>query len=90
MTSKNKKAPDVSQLFQNAADDGVLSPASMTALSAIDLGQQIQAGLGVSIDDVGASEVVLLTMMVDDSGSIRFAGSFTSLSQMSPASSSSR
>jgi hypothetical protein len=74
MTSKSKKAPDVSQLFQNAADDGVLSPASMTALSAIDLGQQIQAGLGVSIDDVGASEVVLLTMMVDDSGSIRFAG----------------
>jgi len=30
--------------------------------------------LGISVDDVIASEVVLVTMMPDDSGSIRFSG----------------
>jgi hypothetical protein len=71
MTSQ--KAPDVLALFQNAHAEGVLSSASLQVLSGIDLGQQIQAGLGVCVDDVAAAEVVLVTMMVDDSGSIRFA-----------------
>ncbi len=70
----NPQQPDINDLFQNAMDDGVLSQQSMQALQGIDLGQQIQAGLGVSVDTVKASEVVLVTMMVDDSGSIRFAG----------------
>ncbi|HBI34256.1 MAG TPA: hypothetical protein DEA43_02140 [Candidatus Moranbacteria bacterium] len=61
-------------LFQNAAADGGLSPAAMQALNVNDIGAQIQAGLGVSVDDVLASEVVIVTMMPDDSGSIRFAG----------------
>ncbi len=67
-------APNINELFQNAHDDGILSQQSMAALDGIDLGAQIQAGLGVSVDAVQASEVVLLTMMVDDSGSIRFSG----------------
>src|SRR4029079_16604142 len=41
----------------------------------VDVGAQIQAGLGLSIDDVGSSEVVLLTMMPDDSSSIACASS---------------
>lgn len=51
-----------------------LSGRSIAALDVVDVGQQIQAGLGVSIDDVAASEVVLLTMMPDDSSSIASAG----------------
>jgi len=47
----------------------VLSPESLQTLTAVDLGAQIQAGLGITVDDVKASEVVLLTMMPDDSGS---------------------
>jgi len=39
-----------------------------------DLGAQIQAGLGIAVDDVASSEVVLVTMMPDDSGSISCAG----------------
>src|SRR6185295_3345055 len=35
---------------------------------------QIQAALGVRVEDVTSSEVVLVTMMPDDSGSIRAAG----------------
>ncbi len=65
--------PNLSQLFQTAHSEGLLSPRSLQALQNLDLGQQIQAGLGVSVDDVHAAEVVLVTMMIDDSGSIRFA-----------------
>lgn len=37
------------------------------------LGPAIQAGLGsVTLDDIAASEVVLVTQIIDDSGSIRF------------------
>ena len=46
----------------------------MQALELDDLGPRIQAGLGVDVDDVQASEVVLISMMPDDSGSIRYAG----------------
>lgn len=64
---------DPTELLKAAHDDGELSDAAMRALSIPDLGAQIQAGLGVHPDDVPASEVVLVTMMIDDSGSIRFA-----------------
>jgi hypothetical protein len=73
MSSKPGK-PDVNNLFVSAHAEGVLSPSSLQALTAVDLGAQIQAGLGVSVDDVHASEVMLLTIMPDDSGSIRMAG----------------
>ncbi len=65
---------NVSNLFQTAHDDGFLSAGSMQSLNSFDLGAEIQAGLGVSVNAVHSSEVVLVTMMVDDSGSIRFAG----------------
>jgi hypothetical protein len=73
--SQSKNAPlQVSNLFQSAHAEGVLSPGSLQTLSGVALGSQIQAGLGVHVDDVLASEVVLLTIMPDDSGSIRFSG----------------
>lgn len=65
---------NVTQLFQAAEDDGLLSPAARAVLDVPDLGAQIQAGLGVKVDDVESSEVVLCTIMPDDSASIRFAG----------------
>ena len=43
---------------------------ALATLSVPDLGAQIQAGLGVCPDDVPASEVLLVTMMPDDSGSM--------------------
>ena len=51
-----------------------LSKQALDALDVVDVGAQIQAGLGVTIDDVAASEVVLLSMMPDDSQSIAAAG----------------
>jgi hypothetical protein len=70
---------ETDKLFEGARQDGELSDAAMRALSIPDLGEQIQAGLGVHPDDVTASEVVLVTMMPDDSGSIRFGGNAQAL-----------
>lgn len=67
-------AVNLDELFQTAHDDGDLSAQSLQTLSNVDLGAQIQAGLGVAAEDVEASEVVLVTMMPDDSGSINFSG----------------
>lgn len=63
----------VNQLFQTAHEEGVLSTDALQVLTVVDLGAQIQAGLGITVDDVQASEVVLVTVMPDDSGSIRYA-----------------
>ncbi len=64
----------IDELFQSAHDEGELSPGTLRALTVnADIGAQIQAGLGIAADDVPASEVVLVTMMPDDSGSIRAA-----------------
>lgn len=62
------------ELLQQAKDEGVLGAQSMGALTVVDLGAEIQAGLGICPDDVTASEVVLVTVMPDDSGSISAAG----------------
>ncbi len=65
---------DVKKLLEDAHETGALSKEALDKLDVVDVGAQIQAGLGLSIDDVGSSEVVLLTMMPDDSSSIQHAG----------------
>jgi hypothetical protein len=62
----------VSALFQNAQDAGSISPQSLDILNAIDIGQQIQDNLGTPADQIRASEVTIVSMKIDDSGSIRF------------------
>lgn len=64
----------LTQLFKGAQNDGNVSAATLQAINVVDLGAQIQQGLGIGVDQVQASEVVLVTQMPDDSGSIRFAG----------------
>jgi hypothetical protein len=68
------KLEKIAKLLEQAHDAGALSAKSMAALDVVDIGAQIQAGLGATIDDIAASEVVLLTMMPDDSNSIASAG----------------
>lgn len=68
---ENNKAK---KLLDDAHTQGALSAKALATLDVVDVGAQIQAGLGCSIDDVTASEVVLLTMMPDDSQSIASAG----------------
>ena len=65
---------DVDNLLDSSRGDGLLSDQSHGILSLPDLGAKIQQGLGIPVDDIPASEVFLLTMLVDDSASIRSAG----------------
>lgn len=66
-------SPSAKELFQSAQDDGILSPGSLQTLVALDIGQEIENALGVPALEVESSEVVLVTVLIDDSGSIRYA-----------------
>ncbi len=68
------QAPQVGDLLKDAHDRGIISGEAFQTLAAQDLGRQIQNALGVSPDDIEASEVFLNGLLIDDSGSIRFAG----------------
>lgn len=70
----NEDSKKIEKLLGDAHGSGALSAKSLATLDVVDVGAQIQAGLGVTVDDVAASEVVLLTMMPDDSSSIQSAG----------------
>jgi hypothetical protein len=72
--AKQDDDENVTKLLEDAHAQGALSAKSLATLDVVDVGAQIQAGLGVTIDDVGSSEVVLVTMMPDDSNSIASAG----------------
>lgn len=63
---------DIGSLFGAAKQEGSISNASANVLTAVDIGDRIREGMGVSVDDVQASEVILVTQLIDDSGSIRF------------------
>ncbi len=64
---------NLSNLLGDAGlDDGTTTALQLTADT---LGPAIMAGLGsVTLDDIASSEVVLVTILLDDSGSIRMAG----------------
>lgn len=65
---------NIDELLKGATAQGDLTAQSLQALQIDnDFGAQIQAGMGLTPDDVPAAEVVLVTMMPDDSGSIGFA-----------------
>lgn len=62
-------------LLTSAFDEGDINQGSLTAFTNIhDIGNTIQQGLGMNVSDLQASEVVLVTLLVDDSGSISSAG----------------
>ncbi|MFA6588599.1 MAG: hypothetical protein WCT08_06070 [Patescibacteria group bacterium] len=62
------------QLIKNAAQEGLLTAGATKALNVVDIGAEIEAALGVDVDNVQSSEVILVSQMPDDSDSIRFAG----------------
>ncbi|MCK5415823.1 hypothetical protein KAI92_00160 [Candidatus Parcubacteria bacterium] len=62
----------VKDLFNSAEEEGLITAKAADVLAVVDIGNEIQAALGMPVDDVQASEVVLVTMMPDDSSSIRY------------------
>ena len=65
---------NVEDLFKSALADGALSASALKALQVANYGAAIQANLGIIPGDVKASEVVLVSLLLDDSGSIEDAG----------------
>lgn len=68
----SQSAPDVGVLLQSAKEQGLVSPQSMQVLNVVDISAQIQAALGTPVGDVEVTEVVLVTVVPDDSGSISY------------------
>lgn len=58
-------------VYSQAGASGDLSDDSLLSLSGLDLGQHIQEGLGVSVDDIESSEVLLVNVLLDDSYSMQ-------------------
>lgn len=73
MTSQSQPI-DVNALFQSAVADGSISPGTAKVITAANLGSTIEANLGIKVENVKASEVVLVNLLVDDSGSVEAAG----------------
>lgn len=65
---------NVNELFETAKQEGSITIEAMNALTVVDIGAEIQNGLGIDVDEVESGEVILVTMMPDDSGSIRSSG----------------
>ncbi|OGI16597.1 MAG: hypothetical protein A3J63_01985 [Candidatus Moranbacteria bacterium RIFCSPHIGHO2_02_FULL_40_12b] len=63
-----KSIGEVKNILQDAAEDGVIS---QKALQVIDINDTVLAGIdGTDIDDIQATDVTLLTLVVDDTGSL--------------------
>ncbi len=65
---------NVPNLFANAQQEGELSAQTMNVINKIpNMGAKIKANLGINMQDVPASDVVLVSLLIDDSGSIQSA-----------------
>lgn len=69
-----RSSTTVNDLFENAQDQGNISAEAVKTIQLFDAGADIQAALGCDVNDVQASEVILVTIMIDDSQSIRASG----------------
>ena len=61
---------DVSEMLNNAQEWGFISGQSLASLSVGDIGEDIVAGMNVFLDNIGSSEITLVSMLIDDSSSI--------------------
>lgn len=66
----DNQTPDINALFTAAGNTGIVSRTTATSLCTFDLAEQIQGGLGVPADSVRSSEVFLMMVVLDDSGSL--------------------
>jgi len=68
---------NVNELFEDALDAGDISKTTFDVLQTHDLGADINAAIGVSVDALGSDEVVFVTIILDDSASIDFSNNTT-------------
>lgn len=67
MSQKN----EIKKLLAAANGAGALTDDALAVINSIpDLGAELQENMGINVDDVNASEAVLIGFLIDDSGSI--------------------
>lgn len=67
-----KSIGEVKNILDEAVEEGIIS---QKVLQVIDINDTVLAGInGTDVDDIQETEVTLVTLIIDDSGSIRFAG----------------
>lgn len=64
---------NVNDLFDEAADEGSISQSASQSLRMVDLNDQIAPALAENIEDLMVTEQILVGMLFDNSGSIRFS-----------------
>lgn len=64
---------DIDNLFNGAKNEGQITPESMKLLMNLGMGARFKEAMGVPAIDAQTSEVIMLTILVDDSGSIAMA-----------------
>lgn len=62
---------DIDDLFEQGVQDDVLSQDAAASLRRVNLNHRIRPALGVDIERLAASQMVLVTGLIDDSASIR-------------------
>ena len=73
MSNPKSQPANVQQTFGSWKDDGTLSKQSMAALAIVEP-TALQESMGIEVGKVNASEVTLVSLMIDDSGSIESEG----------------
>lgn len=68
--SSNASAASITALFDEAHDDGTIGTASQNILTGLNLGDQVALGMGINPDAVNATEITLVTSLVDSSVSM--------------------
>jgi len=67
------KEEKIEELINIAEESGLISANAMQTLNIVDIGAEMQGALGTPALDVQASESIIFSMLVDDSGSIAIA-----------------
>ena len=62
----------IEELFSSARDDGDIDPATFAALGQLNVGASLVPTFGVPADAFAQNEVILVSLLLDDSGSIDF------------------
>jgi len=66
-------AGNVGNLLNMAGNNGTVSQEVLNLMTSMDIGAQINNGLGITPDNVASSDAILIAMILDNSGSIRAA-----------------
>ena len=63
-------APSITALFADAQGEGAIGADSLNLLTGLNLNDQLAQAMGINADDVNATELTLVTLMLDSSGSM--------------------